>query len=165
MQHYTWKCPNASLAQTTSGKTSTHQDPQRTFCLLWCVCQLRLEYRNSLEYRKIGLLRFFPVFGSVSVFLLCNFFIAITHRLKHAGPYYYESWVSDPILFSIFLLLSDIASHLGHIWKPNDLVLTQLHQFNLKKQKRTFEDLPPKVIFYTLWKPFEPIWSLNASLS
>ena len=28
---------------------------------------LRLEYRNSLEYRKIELLRFFPVFGPVSV--------------------------------------------------------------------------------------------------
>ena len=35
--------------------------------LVLCVCQLRLEYRNSLEYGKIGLLRFFPVFGSVSV--------------------------------------------------------------------------------------------------
>ena len=30
-------------------------------------CQLRLKYRNSQQYRKIVLLRFFPVFGSVSV--------------------------------------------------------------------------------------------------
>ena len=33
----------------------------------YCVCQLRLEYRNSQQYRKIVVLRFFPVFGSVSV--------------------------------------------------------------------------------------------------
>ena len=35
------------------------------YCL---VIQLQLKYRNSLEYRKTGLLRFFPVFESVSVF-------------------------------------------------------------------------------------------------
>ena len=34
---------------------------------LLCFCQLRLKYRNSQQYRKIVLLRFFPVFGSVSV--------------------------------------------------------------------------------------------------
>ena len=33
----------------------------------------QLEYRNSLEYRKIVLLRFFPVFGSVSVYIRRDF--------------------------------------------------------------------------------------------
>ena len=40
--------------------------------ILHIVYRCRLEYRNSLEYRKIGLWRFFPVFGSVSVLVTLN---------------------------------------------------------------------------------------------
>ena len=47
-------------------------------CMYFVVCQLQPQYRNSLEYRKIGLLQFFPVFGSGSVYI----FYYLTDKTK-----------------------------------------------------------------------------------
>ena len=51
------------LWETIDSLLSFGSTAKRTYIL---PCSL-LEYRNSLEYRKIGLRRFFPVFGSGSV--------------------------------------------------------------------------------------------------
>ena len=73
--HISSSCPPSSLRSSCPPSSLCSSCPPLLFIVLvgfnirWCVFQLRLEYRNSLEYRKIGLLRFFPVFGSVSVFV------------------------------------------------------------------------------------------------
>ena len=90
----------------------------------YLVCQLQLEYRNSRENRKIGLPRFFPVFGrcltslptSVKQSLAFNAESLLSIRVS-AVPYLIDSELSRRVLWCFSLCLFSSRSLFLHAYR------------------------------------------------
>ena len=85
------------------------------------VCQLQLEYRNSLKYRKIWLPRLFPVFGSGSV--LSTKYANINHFRLFFWNFCYTISLFWAFFLEFFGLGNNLALKAPHYTRTTTLIL------------------------------------------